>query len=105
MTAFFVIDRRALAATTKAISAEIIGLKRLLGGRWARPMAEEQRRLSHLRLRATELYVLSAYARGKRHLGRAPANAPSDFELETYQRRITERLGPSYARLALESCA
>lgn len=59
-------------------------------------MAEEQRELERLKLRATELCSLRAFARGKLHLQRAPRGAPSDWAAPVYHQRIAERLGPSY---------
>jgi hypothetical protein len=94
----FTLDRPALAADIRGLAREIVLLKQQLRCRWLRPMAEEQRRLACLKLRATELCALSAYARGRRHLLRVP-------DPDSYHRRIAERLGPSYARLLLEQSA
>jgi hypothetical protein len=104
MTTSSDIDTSSLVADNRAISEQITGLKRLLRTTWQRPMAEEQRELERLKLRATELCALRAFTRGKLHLRRAPRGAASDWDALAYHRRIAERLGPSYSR-ALEQSA
>src|SRR4051812_33459634 len=78
---------------------QIQALKRVLGTRWLGPMAAEQRELQCLKLRATELCALRAFARGKLHLTRAPKGANANWDALSYHRRITERLAPSYSVL------
>lgn len=99
---YFHINHHQLRADIRALSAQIRGLKRALGARWQRPMADAQRELHRLKLRATELCALSAYSRGRLHLQRAPVGAPPDWSAGAYHQRIAERLGPSYS-LALAS--
>lgn len=99
---YFDIHHSRLRADIRALSAQIRGLKRVLGTRWQRPMADLQRELRRHKLRATELCALSAYSRGRLHLQRAPAGAPPDWSASAYHQRIAERLGPSYS-LALAS--
>jgi len=99
---YFHINHPQLRADIRALSAQIRGLKHVLGARWERPMADLQRELHRLKLRATELCALSAYSRGRLHLQRAPGGAPPDWSAAAYHQRITERLGPSYS-LALAS--
>jgi hypothetical protein len=91
------IDHQCLRADIRDVVACIRDLKRVLRARWTRPMADEQRELSRLKLRATELCALSAFARGKFHVRAAPRGAPNDWSAPVYHRRIAERLGPSYA--------
>ncbi|MBI2390187.1 MAG: hypothetical protein HYV09_11415 [Deltaproteobacteria bacterium] len=67
------IDRVARVRDLRAIEAEIRPIKRVLGATWTRPMNEEQRRLSWLRKRATELCMVLAFARGRLHV-----RGPSD---------------------------
>src|SRR6187551_3140166 len=99
---YFDIDSDRLRADIRALSSQIRDLKRLLGTRWERPMADVQRELYRLKGRATELCALAAYARGRLHLQRAPRGAPPDWSAAAYHQRIAERLGPSYS-LALSS--
>jgi hypothetical protein len=98
MTTITDLDFHSLRADIRAISAQIGTLKRQLRTTWTRPMANEQRELERLKLRATELCSLGAFARGKLHLQRARRGAPSDWDALVYHRRIAERLGPSYTR-------
>ncbi len=97
------IHHPALLADLVEIAAAIRALKRLLRGRWTRPMAEEQRALHALKQRATDLYALLAFAHGRFHLQRAPRGAPSDWDALIYHQRIAERLGPSYTLALSES--
>jgi hypothetical protein len=76
------------------ITESIIALKRLLRTTWTRPMADEQRELEKLKLRATELCSLRAFSRGRFHLRHGPG---PDWNAEAHHRRIAERLGPSFA--------
>jgi hypothetical protein len=92
-----------LRADIRAISAQILGLKRVLRAPWQRPMADLQRELCRLKWRATELCALRAFARGKLHRQTAPRDAPDDWNASEYHRRIAERLGPSYATVLEES--
>lgn len=97
------LDHHLLRADIRAISEEIRALKRELGARWARPMADSQRALQRAKLRATELCALAAFSRGKLHLRKAPHGPGCACEPLVYHRRIAERLGPSYARLLEQS--
>ncbi|HVY25391.1 MAG TPA: hypothetical protein VHB79_02525 [Polyangiaceae bacterium] len=93
----FDINHHLLRADIRAISSQILALKRVLRAPWQQPMASEQRELCKLKRRATELYALRAFVRGKLHLQRAPLGAGHDWNAAEYHRRIAERLGPSYA--------
>jgi hypothetical protein len=99
----FDIHHHLLRADIRAISSQILALKRVLRAPWLRPMAGEQRELSKLKRRATELCALRAFVRGKLHLHRAPRGAGPDWNASDYHRRIAERLGPSYAVTLEES--
>jgi hypothetical protein len=97
------IDVVALVRDIRATAEQITALKRALRTRWLRPMADEQRALCRLRRRATELCVLRAWSRGRRHLTRAPRDGFSPLEAwepDAYHRRVAERVGASYARAA-----
>lgn len=100
----FEMNRRALCADIRGISAQIRELKAALRSTWQRPMAAEQRELCRLKQRATELYALSAFSRGKLHVRHAPHGAPTPFDPLQYHARIAERLAPSYS-LVLEQSA
>jgi hypothetical protein len=103
MTTLTDLDFHSLRADIREISAQIGGLKRQLRTTWTRPMAGEQRELERLKLRATELCALRAFARGKLHLRRAPRGAESDWDALVYHQRIAERLGPSYTHVLEQS--
>jgi hypothetical protein len=98
-----ILNTHLLRAELRAISAQILGLKRVLRAPWQRPMAELQRELCRLKLRATELCALRAFARGKLHLRQAPRDTHGDWSSSEYHRRIAERLGPSYATVLEQS--
>jgi hypothetical protein len=93
----FDINQGLLRADIRTHAASIRTLKRALGVRWERSMADEQRALQRLKLRVTELCALRAYCRGKLHLQSPPRNAASDWSAAEYHRSIAERLGPTYA--------
>jgi hypothetical protein len=61
-------DARRLTAEIRLLIEDCIHLKRLLGSRWTRPMAEEQQRLVHTRRKLTERFVLLAASRGRLHV-------------------------------------
>ncbi|HEX6767209.1 MAG TPA: hypothetical protein VF103_17045 [Polyangiaceae bacterium] len=83
------------------ITTHIRRLKRLLRTTWTRPMAPEQRELSELKRRATELCALRAFSRGRFHL---QTGFTTGLEAVLYHQRIAERLGPAFA-LAPRECA
>ena len=103
MTTLTDLDFHPLRADIRDISAQIGALKRQLRTTWTRPMADEQRALERLKLRATELCALCAFARGKLHFTRAPRRAESGWDALSYHQRIAERLGPSYTRVLEQS--
>jgi hypothetical protein len=99
----FDINHHLLRADIRALSAQLGALKRELGTRWIRPMAESQRALQHLKLRATELCALRAFSRGKLHVRSAPHGRHCTCEPLVYHQQVAERLGPSYARVLEQS--
>jgi len=92
------IDRGHFLADLRELTARIRELKGLLGERWQRPMAPEQRELLRQKLRATELCALRAFARGKLHGRSGLADASAMSAALEYHRRIAERLGPIYSQ-------
>jgi hypothetical protein len=71
-------------------------LKRLLGQRWERPMADEQRELARLRRHTTELCVLRAHLRGRSHLHDAPSWWSGTWERDRCLAEIAERAAIVY---------
>ena len=92
------IDRRHFLADLLELTVQIRKLKSVLGMRWQRPMAPEQRELVRLKLRATELCALRAFARGRLHVRPRSADDSDASAALEYHRRIAERLGPVYLR-------
>jgi len=99
----FKIDHHLLRADIRALSEQIRALKRELGARWVRPMADHQRALWRLKRRATELCALRAFSRGKLHLRQTVHGPHCTCDPLVYHQRLTERLGPSYARVLEQS--
>jgi len=82
-----------LRADIGALACECRALKSVLGETWTRPMADEQRRLSRLRWRATELCVLAAWAHGTRHAWKVRGVE----DVAAWHARIVERVTKDYA--------
>jgi len=61
---------------------------------WTRPMADEQRHLARLRWRVTELCVLRAWSRGRRHCARLPD--ATDEEGAAWHAKVAERVAKDY---------
>lgn len=91
------IDRQRLKADLRATARECRDVKDVLGATWTRPMKEEQQRLARLRLRATELCVLAAWLRGRRHVRHVTALRRTDEELETWHAAVAARVAKEYA--------
>ena len=87
------LDTKKLRADLRALARECRALKDLLGRTWTRPMADEQRHLARLRWRVTELCVLRAWSRGKRHCGQRPDAAD---EGAAWHAKIAERVAKDY---------
>ena len=93
------IDHRRLQNDIAALAAESRELKRLLSATWARPMADEQRRLARVRRRATELHILLAWSRGRCRARAAPrGEAAGAWDAPSFNARVAERIAPDYAR-------
>jgi hypothetical protein len=95
------IDVRRLVADLCACADEARALKKILGTTWMRPMADEQKKLARLRRRATELCVLRAFARGRRHVTKAPRDGAypgMKWDCDAWHARIAERVAKDYAR-------
>jgi hypothetical protein len=91
------LDSALFRSDIRDLAARIKDLKRVLRTRWEKPMADEQRELCRLKTRATDLYALRAFSRGKIHVVRAPAGFTGEWDPRAYHRRIAERLGPTYS--------
>ena len=93
-------DSKKVRADLGALARECRALKDVLGTTWTRPMADEQRRLARLRWRATELCVLRAWMRGKRHVTKEPragGGSAVEWDGEAWHARIAERVAKDYA--------
>jgi hypothetical protein len=89
------LDTTKLRADLRALAHECRARKDLLGATWTRPMADEQRRLARLRWRVTELCVLRAWSRGRRHCA---ASRPAGEEGDAWHAKIAERVAKDYER-------
>jgi hypothetical protein len=88
-----------LRADVGALARECRASKKLLGTTWTGPMADEQRRLARLRWRVTELCVLRAWTRGKRHVTKAPraiADTGAEWDGDAWHAQIAERVAKDY---------
>ena len=61
------IDTKKLADDVVRLVVECTELKKLLRKTWTRPMADEQRRYARVRRNVTDLFILTAHARGRIH--------------------------------------
>ena len=95
----FEIDMPRLVADLRAVAEAIKAEKRVLGATWTGPMAEHQRRLGHLRWRATELCVLRARLRGRYHI----AAMTPEGEREEYHATVAARVAGDYAKAPAQS--
>ena len=62
------IDGNKLRADVGALAHECRALKKVLRTTWTGPMADEQRRLTRLKRRVTDLCVLRAWSRKRLHV-------------------------------------
>lgn len=86
-------DRRRLRSDVKTLALQCRELKRVLRVRWEQPMAEQQRQQVRLRYRVTEMHVLLAWSRGRRHLA---ASHPIEAQaLEAMLKRVALDYPPS----------
>jgi len=86
------LDERRLGADLAALAREARALKVLLRARWVRPMADEQRRAARVRRKATELYVLRAWSRGRFHVMHL-----EEAERAAWHEAVAARVGRDYA--------
>ncbi len=89
------IDRNRLRLDIGALAVECRAAKDVLRQTWTKPMADEQRRLVRLRHRMTELCVLTAHLRGKRHV-KNPPFAKTEEEKRAWQEAIATRVAKDY---------
>jgi len=92
------IDSDKLKRDIASLATECIELKRPLRTTWTRPMADEQRRLCRRRRQLTELHVLLAQSRGRRHVAAPPRGAAAEWDAEAWNARIAARVALDYAR-------
>ncbi|HSO39298.1 MAG TPA: hypothetical protein VLT33_42520 [Labilithrix sp.] len=94
------LDKAKLRADLGALARECRALKDLLGETWTRPMADEQRHLARLRWRVTELCVLRAWSRGKKHVRKAPRSVTdgATWDGAAWHAKIAERVAKDYER-------
>lgn len=86
------IDENMLRADLGALARECRALKNVLRTTWTRPMADEQRRLTRLRRKVTELCVLRAFCRKRLHV-----RAVRDVEdIAAWHAAIAERVAKDY---------
>ena len=94
------LDIAKIIADIKIVAARIVELKRILRRRWERPMRDEQRALLRLKRQATELCVLRAHLRGRRHLVKPPWWWSGGWDPDTAAATIASRIGLAYAPAA-----
>lgn len=87
----------------RVLTTRIVSLKRALRSPWKEPMADSQRDLCQLKIRATQMCALRASTRGRLHRRVPPAGAPPSWDPWQAQARIVERLGPQYEKTLEES--
>jgi hypothetical protein len=93
------IDLRQVRRDVASAAAASVTLKKVLRARWDRPMGDDQRALSRLQRRMTELFVLLACARGRFHVAAPPRSlrdAGAAWDREAYRARIAERVALDY---------
>jgi hypothetical protein len=88
-----------LIADLRDAAARCRDLKHTLRTRWTRAMAAEQQELVRLKRHATELCVLRAHLRGKRHLQRPPCWWPGTWN-DAAHAEIAKRAGVAYEVLS-----
>ena len=94
------IDRHKLVTDIRTLILDTIRLKTLLGARWERPLAEEQRRLHRIRRLLTERLVLLAASRGRIHVVRLPRDqrgARQAWDPAAHASSVVARVLPEYA--------
>jgi hypothetical protein len=82
------------------LTVECIHLKQILGTRWTRPMAHEQRRLVRIRrkLASSQRFVLLAVSRKRLHVIHPPRDVDREaWDAVTYNTTIATRILSEYA--------
>jgi hypothetical protein len=86
------IDKNKLRADVGVLARECRALKAMLRQTWTRPMADEQRRLTRLKRKTTELCVLRAFCRKRLHV-----RSVRDVEdVAAWHQAIAERVAKDY---------
>ena len=83
------IDGPKLRADLGVLAHECRVLKNVLRRTWTRPMADEQRRLTRLKRRVTDLCVLRAWSRKRLHVRNVE-------DAEAWHAAIAERVAKDY---------
>jgi len=93
------VDRAALRADLVSLVSESRLVARLLRQPFTRPMGAHQRTRARLARRITELLVLVAFLRGRRHVRARPSSWPEGepFDADAYARAVAERTAVAYA--------
>jgi len=99
------LDTNKLRADLRALAHECRALKDLLGTTWTRPMADEQRHLARLRWRVTEMCVLRAWSRGRRHLALPTGEEGAARHAQIAERAAKDYEGPVVASTDVEGAA
>lgn len=93
------VDIGALRAALETEAASRRALEDRLRRTWTEPMADVQRAHVRARRRATELYILRAWLRGRFHL-RAPLREGAfpgmEWDAERYHRQVAERAAQDF---------
>jgi hypothetical protein len=91
------IDGNKLRADLGALAHECRALKNVLRTTWIRPMADEQRRLTRLKRKVTELCVLRAWSRKRLHVKTVPNIPDADADaLASWHEAIAQRVAKDY---------
>lgn len=96
------IDTLRLGADIDALARDAKATKALLRTTWTRPMADEQKKLVGLRRRLTELHVLLAWSRGKKHVTKPIADTwytSQAWDEATWHVVVAERAAKDYSLL------
>jgi len=81
------------------IEAEIAETKGPLRSTWTKPMGQAQWDLIRLRAKATDLYTLRAWNRGKLHRQNAPEEiraVSGSWDAKEHAQAVWDRLAPGY---------
>jgi hypothetical protein len=90
------IDGLKLRADLGVLAHECRALKDVLRETWTRPMADEQRRLTRLRRKVTELCVLRAWSRKRLHVRNVE-------DAEAWHAAIASRVAKDYPLASVDA--